>query len=484
MKVSGEFLQIPGNIRLGQMPDFNRKNHNPGTDRKPIKKPTMMRMKKIKRGILTCLCIIAMTGGIIRAGEEKRTRPSIFDHIELSIRGGEYFHYANANKYKEVKYPAYIYYLYSLDPFDDLEYFGSPIDHGALYLNFELKAKLKGFTLKTVLNTERRSMSSGVYEKRDLVAYPKIYFAYDTKIKIDKQVIQLGASVGNIDQFKLFEGLTIYNIDVAATNFFLKWKRLKFEFNKIGDLCRGIGLNINDENDYILSIDNIKLFKRWTLDLKTGITFYIKSDYHSYSMTAAIHNDNHFRLYSQLSFMYGKKPGISYSGRSAFLAGVQYKKDFPRFKIDITGEYRFYSGYFNLDFKGTHVIYLNGYLYPLYNYERYFSQWAVFTEYQDHEGNSLAVSGLTFQFFGQYYFYRHLYLFAMLDYNYIMARSETPFLYNFYEIGAGLEPFSNILLYIGYTNKGMNLTRHYQTFYLFKKPVLNLSIRFKFDIKL
>jgi hypothetical protein len=438
---------------------------------------------KIKKVILLWFCFIVTAVGIISADVENKNRPSIFDLIRLSISGGEYYHHDYG--YREVQYPGYIKYLLSLGMFGNREYFGSPIDHGAFYLKFDLKAKLKGFTLRTVLNTERRSMSSGVYEKREMVVYPKIYFAYETKMKIDKQVVQLGASVGNIDQFKLFEGLTIYNIDVAATNFFVKLKQIKLEFNKIGDLLRGIGLNIDDENDFILSIDNIKLFKHWGLDLKTGITYYIGSDYYSYSMSAALHDNNNFRLYSQLSFMYGKQTNISYNGRLAFLAGVKYKKDFSRFKIDLTGEYRFYSGYFNLDFKKTaHVNYLGDILYPLYNYELYFSQWAVFTEYQDDNRNALDVSGLTLQFFGKYYFYRHLYCFAMLDFNYIMAKGESPFLYPFYEIGAGVEPVSNLFIYISYTNKGMNLTRHYQTFYLFKKPVLNLSIRFKFDIKL
>lgn len=440
---------------------------------------------KIKTSLLPWLCIIAMTGNVMGTDEGKKNRASIFHHLELSIVGGNYYHHHN--RLLEVKYPAYINYLFSLpnDMYKDPEWVESPIDHGALYFNVQLKAKLKGFTLRASLNTERggQGMSSGVYEKNGLAVYPKIHFAYNTKMKIHRQLIQLGASVGNIDQFKLFEGLTIYNIDVAATNFFIKWKRLKLEFNRIGDLIRGIGLNIDDEDDYILSIDNIKLFKGWALDLKTGITFYTNTAYHSYSISAAIHNNNNFRLYSQLGLMYGKKPGISYNGRSAFLAGVKYKKDFTRFKIDLTGEYRFYSGYFNLYFKNG-VSYRGRNLYPIYNYERYFSQWAVFAEYQDHEGNALDVSGLTFQFFGQYYFYRRLYLFSMMDFNYIMAQGEAPFLYPFYEIGAGVEPFSNVLLYIGYTNKGMNLTRHYQTFYLYKKPVLNLAIRFKFDIQL
>ena len=435
----------------------------------------------MKRVILFWLCFIVTVVSIIGADVEKKSRPSIFDDIQLSISGGEYYHHDNG--YKEVKYPGYINYLLSISMFDNREYFISPIDHGAFYLKFDLKAKLKGFTLRTVLNTERRSMSSGVYEKSDMLVYPKIFFAYETKIKIDKQVVQLGTSVGNIDQFKLFEGLTIYNIDVAATNFFIKWKRLKLEFNKIGDLLRGIGLKIDDENDFILSIDNIKLFKNWGLDFKTGITYYIGSYYYSYSMSAALHHNSNFRLYAQLGFMYGKQTNISYNGRLAFLTGVKYKKDFSRFKIDLTGEYRFYSGYFNLDFKkAARVNYLGHSLYPLYNYELYFSQWAVFTEYQDDNGNALDVSGLTLQFLGKYYFYRNLYCFAMLDFNYIMAKGEEPFLYPFYEIGAGVEPFSNLLIYISYTNKGMNLTRHYQTFYLFTKPVLNLSIRFKFDI--
>lgn len=437
----------------------------------------------MKRLILLWFCFIVTAVGIIGADLEKKNRPSIFDYIQLSISGGEYYHHDKG--YKEVLYPGYIDYLLSQDIFDNREYFGSPIDHGAFYLKLDLTAKIKGFTLRTVLNSERRSMSAGVYERNEMVVYPKIYLAYETKMKIGKQVLQLGTSVGNIDQFKLFEGLTIYNIDVAATNFFIKWKRLKLEFNKIGDLIRGIVLNIDDENDYILSIDNIKLFKNWGLDLKTGITYYTKTDYHSYSISAALHDNKNFRLYSQVSFMYGKQTNISYNGRLAFLAGVKYKKKFSRLKIDLTGEYRFYSGYFNLDFKKSDFFnYLGGNLYPLYNYELYFSQWAVFTEYQDENGNALDVSGLTLQFSGKYNFYRRLYWFAMLDFNYIMAKGEEPFLYPFYEIGAGVEPVSNLLIYISYTNKGMNLTRNYQTFYLFKKPVLNLSIRFKFDFKL
>ena len=162
--------------------------------------------------------------------------------------------------------------------------------------------------------------------------------------------------------------------------------------------------------------------------------------------------------------------------KTAFLAGVSYGLNASCISLNAHAEYRYYGALFNSGFYepgGISGKYSLGskFLYPIELYDRPFSQWAVFTDYQ-----GLNVSGLTFYADLKVPIYSGLFFKGLLDLNQIRAQGQTPFVYPFYVWGFGWQPFAGVSLLYSFTNRTMNLDRSYPTLYLYKSPTSEMRM--------
>lgn len=359
------------------------------------------------------------------------------------------------------------YYNYNLPDKSYRNVSDNPLFHGAAYVNFDLGYKSNGFTISSNIITEHRGISYGVYNTKAMIVYPKFKFAFDTCFTVFGEKISAGVFVGNFDNLRMFEGLTIYNLDAQGNDFYIKWKHLKLEFHKIGDLLECIGLNIDDENDFILSVEDLNIINDISADIRVGTfttTTYNFSNRSGINYSVNFHNDN-FKIYSQLGLRSSSVP-VKSSWNSAFLAGTNMRMESENYKFDFTGEYRYYGCSFNQDYinysvsyrpNGNNTSYNNTIgenLYPLSLYDRPFSQWNVYTEYQGKN-----VIGLSFLLKSKMYFYDKFAFNANFDINYIKASFLPGFWYSFYDIGLDYEPVKNNYIMLSYTNKAMNLDK-------------------------
>ena len=155
--------------------------------------------------------------------------------------------------------------------------------------------------------------------------------------------------------------------------------------------------------------------------------------------------DQRFTLYTQLSSRNVDE------NNNAFLLGVKMEKQtFSKFEIDAKIEFRNYGAGFNRGFINN-VYYRDpegssnftnstfGVFAPLITYERDFSQWAVFAEYQERN-----VSGFMLQSSIAYNLFSKTYLRAAFDFNWISPKGEDSFVYPFYSMGFGGKPLEDI----------------------------------------
>jgi len=395
----------------------------------------------------------------------------------------------------------------------------NPMYHGAYYLEFNAKADVvKGVTIYGSLIGENRGASYGVTNTANIIVYPELTLVLDRNINIGNQTIRVAGSFGNQTDPTLYEGLTMYNLYLEGNDFSVGWHKLKFRWFEFSNMDDDIGLNIHNSFDYILSLDALKLTSTWKLDIQAGFSdyqndpLYIRTNYvpspitpdilsdptsadaQIFNLSAGAYVDNKLRIYAQVS----SRPFEDIAGtgieRYAALAGLHYKKASDKWRTELTAEARYYGKGFNANFKNTDVFYRNtsnqiGWantigpqFYPMFMYDRPFSQWAVFTEYQNGQSYD-NVGALTAHLKEQYFFHKRLFIQADLDFNYMLAEGDAPFLYPFYTVGIGWEPAKNNTAMICITNKGMNLDMHYYTFYLYQYPYIGFLLKRSLDPK-
>ena len=385
----------------------------------------------------------------------------------------------------------------------------NPLFHGAASVEVDaLFRPWPGLSLLVGVTGENRGISYGVGNTESSVVIPRYQFRVDTGFSLFGQDFRVSAAAGDFRRSTIDEGLFFRDADVEGGEILLSWKNLRYRYRKVGDAFAGVGLNIDDADFYSLEYVDLPL----PFDLTGGVRLHAHAfngifPFDSFegsprqllldsvgpteigaglSGYLAAH-DSLFRLYSQLAVR-GSEENIHLMSRTAFLAGVSVRTAGERFSLDARAEYRYFGGLFNHGYRNTDVYYrdpdrnasfrntIGPHLYQLTWYDRPFIQWPVFAEYQ----NLKDVTGWTLYAKGKLRLDYGFQLLGTLDLNYIVPENSEDFLYPFYDIGLGWEPYPNMLMALGATNKGMNLDKHYPTFYLFNRPVP--SIRFRWGL--
>lgn len=415
------------------------------------------------------------------------------ENLHFDIAAGGY--YQNKFISNEILLPSFIQQTrgYNNPPFYSSF---NPLNHGCFYMDLNIKLKMaKGYYCYSNFIAEHRGFSYGVYDNKSMVMYPKLRVEIDQNGNLLGKETHFYLSLGNKTNIAIYEGLTIYNLDAQGWDVRLQWDHIRLTYFQINDLRNWIGLNIGEAYDHFLSLEQIQIYKNWKSDIRFG-----RYDYgtEGFKFSSGFYKNKDFRLYLQGAYQYSDFPDESYKKKSAGLFGFKFRKDCKKLSINSVFEIRGYGSLFNRNKINTNIDYRSPpdnpifskhipknsygmqqffnsgseYLYPLALYDRPFSQWAVFTEYQDKDVGSIAL-----QLSGKYYIYREFIIRCNLDINQIFAQGEKPFVYPFYTVGVGWEPVVNNFFLIGVSNKGINLDEHYPTFYLYKNPVFHLVIK-------
>ena len=466
----------------------------------------------------TSLCIFILSAGMA-IGKEFPLLDSIASNTKFHLSGGLLKINIGPDNYSDINQSDYLNLVDSYSKANDetiiqkggrdLSY-NSPFYHASSWVRTGFEFNYAGFTIKPDLILEHRAQSWGIFDKNSLNVIPMIHFAYDSSINFLGDKLQFGLSLGTYENLKTMEGLTLYNMDLQGFNIYFKSRGFKLWFQNISDLLGSYGLGINDLFQLGIGLENFDLFSGLKMDIKASANYYYEimtssdeiffsymdffyeydelKDY-SFGFSAACYNDV-FRLYSELGIRTGEKINLSsYFGdfsrnidimeRMAFLLGAEYTIKTESFELNTGLEYRYYGNYFNSGLISVDNAQYGenetGNIYPLYMIDKPFSQWAVYSEYQDRK-----VSCYTLKANAGYNFIKDFNINASLDLNWIDASGIDAFLYPFQTYGISYEPLEETYLMLGVTNKTFNQNKHYPTLYALKNLQGFFTLRFNF----
>jgi hypothetical protein len=366
----------------------------------------------------------------------------------------------------------------------------NPLFHAAYQMSANSAIHVgKGLSVYASLIAEHRGFSYGINSTSNVLIFPQLKIAVDRKLKIGKRFLHIFGSVGNQINPRLYEGLTIYNLYQQGHNYRFRYGKFQLQYTQLNDLLNGIGLYIDETYDIIPSLEGIKLSKKWKLDIRTGFSYMPFFDTPNRSFTnlsAGVYIPDALRLYSQISYRLDSNQFQSKSNY-AYVIGIKYKKKTTRTRFTGTFEGRYYGGGFNMGFIDNRVLYrktgkttnyantVGEHFYPLLLFDRPFSQWAVYTEYQDSVSHN--VMGLCLNLDFRFKLHEEITLLQQYDFNYISASNGSSFIYPFYNVGLAWEPAEGNYISVSMTNKGMNLDMHYNTHYLYKHPTFMFRLQ-------
>lgn len=336
---------------------------------------------------------------------------------------------------------------------------------------------------------EYRGGSFGTFSREHLVLFPLFHAGHYDTLTIGRSKIALKVKVGFLEDFQSEAGLSLYNLDVQGAKVILDSKQWGLELDLIGDLLLGIGLGIDDaaaahltrhlDERFDIGFSLLKMQRKRQRMVEEnrvipGITF--RWDHPNYSVFGQFS----FRPFAARYIVDKELYQPIFTDKIGALLGGRYAFQRGKFSMNNQLEWRYYGKTFNfgsLDrifpYRDTAQSlwgnYIGSHIYPLKFYRRDFSQWAVFTEYEDRN-----VFGLTYVAKAKYQLSKNFQLRLDLDLNGIFAEREPFFLYRFYTLSLDYQLYEKIRLSLLLTNKGMNLDVHYPTFYQNRHPYLGL----------
>lgn len=412
------------------------------------------------------------------------------DRVQLDITTKAYWQNVPTHSEKEILLPSYIrekrsqYNGYFNNNWKYAK--DNPLYHAAFNLGFHTKVDVgKGLYLLGSLYTEHRGFSYGVNTTNNILLFPQLKFYVDRKFKIRSREISLTGYVGSHNNPRIYEGLTLYNLYQQGYNYKIRYKKFQLQYFQVNDLLNGTGMFIDETYDAIASLEGLRLNSTWRCDMKLGTSVYYMEDVNDrqfYNLSMGAYIPGKLRLYGQMSYR-NTYMEFSESDKMAGVVGITFEKKTKRMRWDNRLECRYYGSFYNAGMINYNVYYrhagnvfgntIGAHFYPVMLYDRPFSQWAVYAEYQDRNINR--VGGISYTTNHRLKLHDELTLIQQYDINYIEASNGSRFVYPFATVSLAWEPLENNYLAVGITNKGMNLDMHYQTHYLFKYPSIMFS---------
>ena len=407
----------------------------------------------------------------------------------------------------------------------------NPLYHAAYYVDVRGRIRpVENVAVEVGIVGEMRGMSYGVRNMKNLAFYPRLLVLMNDTVEVGGEEFTLGAAYGDFEQMTSLLPVAIYNIDVQGGRVSVGWRKLKGTYERIGDMYRGIGLNVEDANQISIGLYDLPIAIRSTARFELG-TYHLgygivreglgSVDYFFGASPTYTHSSPRGRLlkaispssygYSALAELtYSDDNGLHVSGltnvalrgaessdmlmsRTAFLAAIEVDGNYDDHRFTLDAAYRFYGGLFNagyrndepsyrqpvtsetndLQFSYTYANSVGPYLYPLSNLDYPFGRWPVYAEYQDLKD----VTGWTLYGTGEVDLSERILLEGMLDLNLIVPEKAESAFYPFFSIGLGYRPISSFTASFTLTNRTMNLDKHYPTYYLVDGVIGEVALR-------
>ena len=356
----------------------------------------------------------------------------------------------------------------------------NPLHHLGIYLGLTHKLTINNkYIIESGIFTEERSYSGGNNTLSNLIFFPKIKIEANDTIRLFKQKFRTKIKGGDFWDEDVDDILRLYNIDYHALQFGFSYDNWSLYFFTIGDLASNIGLDLHQLYRTSVAFDNSKLRTVFHLsynELSTGgnRSHVLESDwnfsnYSKYTFRKGLH------LQSQISLRLNKELGNS-------LGGV-FKATYNSNVLCLTGGLRYYHNNFNQGYNGRQPRYtrfgefIGDQIYPLKNYYRSYSQWAVFTHLPNSE---LLAIELTIDW--EKHLFDKMYYFNEVDINLVRdLTGGNSLVFPFYNIGVECKFVSPLIGRISVTNKHMELRTFYQTSSASKTPFISLAVQFNLN---
>ncbi|MFW5761874.1 MAG: hypothetical protein ACOCXH_12935 [Cyclobacteriaceae bacterium] len=378
---------------------------------------------------------------------------------------------------------------------DTLAY-SSPFQHSALYfkVGFDVSYKNK---YRLYFNTflEQRSWSAGVNNLDRYVVFPQFRFHLKDTITLWQHDLEWMFKLGNIyTDDELTSGLRAYNIDHFGYIAQLKYRKSKLSLFFSGDMAVSIGLFIGDY--YYLKYSRLMGNNlEFGASFGSAYNFRWKPEgskwYPNYGLYMKKGMSN-IQLLMMLEYA-DKNKNLKEEKYTALggLFKISYKKMFNKSNIKAEAKIRHLgTKYLLAHYGGSTYLYRSDlsregrgeYLYPLKNYFRPVSQFALYSEYRWRKVLSyeLNISWKQRLFPKCYHDLKLEFLNINTD-NYFNDDPNTSFTYYYYTYFLYYNIFPGFKAGFYLTNKLMNVDVLYQTFYQSNKPFY--GIHFTWDGK-
>ena len=328
----------------------------------------------------------------------------------------------------------------------------NPFNHLAVYGIPTLNALINDkYEFKLGLLLEERGYSFGNFTRNNLIVLPYIYLSIDDSLKIFGKQLNFQLVGGDMWDEDVSDKIRLYNIDYQGVNAKIGYGNIWLGFLVVADLINSIGLNLGEIHRF--SIEYKKENYRYQLSLNNNIQAVSPSiDDISFSnfFTTRINN---IQLLSQFDYKINSAIGNGIAAMTTL--------NYSRSNLSIANTFRYFNSKYNVGSKNTNVNYISRQeqLYPLKNYNRNISQWALFTNYQN---SSLLNYEIVLDYVMD--FSDRVNLNTKIDGNLIYdLTNDDIILFPAYDLTVNLHFFSKFKFQIGFTNKHMELFNYFQS---------------------
>lgn len=439
---------------------------------------------------LICFSCLLLVPPILQAQSTDSTKIKTRFKVGAGAVTTEYFS-------DEIRIDRHVYIQRALRPSKNFftgELTDQPHEHGSIYGILSSKTSFKpGYDFYANLMMEYRGESYGANDLNNAVVFPQLYGRLKDTLSLKSKPLHLMVHIGDLFQFKLNQGLQVYNVDVQAMLVELEYENYHFKIVHMPDHSRGIGVGLEELFSFNLGWRQKQHRFNFAYEFNSNVPYNFASPSIPLINTYYTHlsfdyewqwsPDN--RLYFQLG---SRRINEQYAlNSSAIVAGAEMLYTSNKIKWTIKPEIRYYSSLYNLGYYTPYVLFRDNstqldyantvgrYLYPLKNYNYPFSQWAVFTEYQEQDILGVGLNtDLNIQLGRK--------TGMSINGDYLGVDSDAGFFsYFFYTFNLYYEPVKGMYLKGLLTNKTMNLDAHFQTFYQTKIPSIGLELRKDLD---
>ncbi|NNF35766.1 MAG: hypothetical protein HKN68_16780 [Saprospiraceae bacterium] len=349
----------------------------------------------------------------------------------------------------------------------------NPFGHTCVYGAFHYMPSYHNkYFIYFSLYSEERSYSGGNNYYGNIKTFPRLTLIGTDTFNLLGERFKFYGIYGDLWDIDIDDKLRFYNIDFNGIHLKLGRNKWWLEYTNISDLSQNIGLGLTELEKFTITYKS----KKWSISNS------LETNYRCLEQDKVL-STNHYMKYSFTSnrafyFQLGLRVNDDVSMNKSFALCLGQEDIRPG--LTIKTNLRYYSSFYNVDYKNQETIsyrgsedspYVGKQLYPLKNYYRELNQWAFFTDRQ-------LTDILNMEFYMNYMPMLHKKLRGEIEMDLNVNIENWEFrVYPIYNVGISVLPIRDLKVKVSLTNKHMNLDNFYHTFYISKVPRIAFEIR-------